>query len=672
MSTVVCDFETANPECDLKEVGAWVYSEHILTEILCLCWSFNGGGPVAWTPARNRTGDAAALRDLASDPATIFIRHGDFEVAHWRNIMVKHYGFPDIPNERWHDTQAAAACKSLPLALEKLGPSLGLAFMKDMEGRKHTLGLSKYDKQGKLDRSNESIHRVVEYCFGDVEEEQELHNRLGFLPKDERLAFDMNQLMNQRGLRIDLDFVARAQEVVEKAKGPLLKRFKEITGFNPTQREKVLGWLWEQGAFLPDLKKETLAAVLGEEVDDDDEIGPDQVDPSAYDIRLSERAREALEIRQLVGSSSIKKLGRMALCVCEDGRTRGLSQYHGTTPGRSTGRLWNVYNLPRPTLGKLDNFGNKITPQSVVDAINTGDPGHVELQFGPAIQTAVSSLRHAIIPDNGNVFLSGDYVGIQARVVLALAGQFDKTALMASGADVYCDMAGQVFKRTITKEDKEERQLGKSSVLGLGFGLGWKQFKLKFNKAGTDEFNEEVVRIYRKEWAPKVPKLWYALRDATVAVVGKSKVAVEVYGIVFKLEDGWLTARLPSGRKLWYWNPRLVQLPTPWDPLEMQWQFCFDAMKQGRVQMVKAHGGLVTENITMAIECDIQRHGQVNCERNGFPIVLECYDELVAEVPESQADLEGFFQCMLDQPEWVKHIGIPVAVEGWQGDRYRK
>ena len=579
--------------------------------------------------------------------------------------MVPVYGLPDIPNERWHDTMSACAVKALPLSLEDAAIALRLPIRKDTEGLKHTLSLSKFNKRGYYDRSPEAIQRTVEYCESDCLAEMKLHTRIGWMPADEREAYLRHQLMNQRGLRIDLAYVAKAQEIVEKAGTPLMARFREITGLNPTQIAKVRDWCKASGTDLPDLSAETVAAALGSSIDDEEDHGLNHT----VGASLKPQVREALSIRQLIGSSSIKKLGRMEACVCSDGRARGLSQYHGALPGRSTGRLFQPYNFPRGTL-KLD--GEAPPPQLVVDAIMTGDPEYVQMVLGPPIETVVSGLRHAIVPDHGNTFLSGDYSGIQARIVLALAGQHDKAALLAAGKDVYCDMAEAVYKRPIDKKrDSAERQVEKNAILGLGFQCGATNFQLKFCRDLPLEFCKEVVRIYRNEWAPKVRKLWYALEKASLAAVRTGK-PHESHGIEYRMEDGWLSARAPSGGKIWYWNPQLVKRHMKWDNNDVRPAWTYQTKKNGQWKTIDAYGGQLSENIVMKIEVDIQRHGWKVAEANGYPIVHECYDELVAEVPDFLADQKGFEQCLLEQPPWVRELRVPIAVEGWTGDRYRK
>lgn len=80
----------------------------------------------------------------------------------------------------------------------------------------------------------------------------------------------------------------------------------------------------------------------------------------------------------------------------------------------------------------------------------------------------------------------------------------------------------------------------------------------------------------------------------------------------------------------------------------------------------------MTENVVMGIEVDIQRRAQMLLEKNGFPVVLEVYDEVVGEPLKADADEKAFKQIMLDVDDWVKAMQIPIAVETWVGDRYRK
>jgi DNA polymerase len=555
--------------------------------------------------------------------------------------------------------------KALPQDLDGAAMVLRLATQKDKVGSALVRTLSK-PKKGYYDRRAETLERVYAYCLSDVSAELEAHDVLGWLPDCERELWLYDQLINERGVCLDAEFITAAQRIVDDAAKPLLQEFASITGgLKPTQGAKFLAWLHGQGVHLDNMKAETLKEVLG-----DDEDGEELENELPDD--LPRDAARALRIRQLIGSASVKKLRRMDQVVCSDSRARGLLQWHGTAPGRSAGRLFQPQNFPRGTV-KVD--GNAPRPEYIVDVIKSGDYQLVESLIGPATETVVSSLRHAIIAPKGKVLIAGDYAGIQARVVLAVSGQHDKTAIMAAGLDIYCDMATAIYKKPINKkEHPEERHTGKNSVLGLGFGMGADKFLDKYCKDQPLEFAQRVVTTYRKEWAPKVPYLWYGLSDAAVRCVW-DRTPKEAYGVEYRLEDGWLTARVPSGHKIWYRNPQPVKRTMPWsteDEPDIRSSFTFQAQKMGQWKTIDAFGGLLTENVVMRIEVDIKNNGMKNLEAAGFPVILDVHDELVCEVDECAADEKLFEECMLDQPQWVRDMQVPVAVETWTGGRYKK
>ncbi len=645
MGWLCIDFETASAT-ELKSAGAWRYAECPTTEVLCLHLKNSEGACETWRPGNPVP---VIWYQAIAKKWPILAHNVAFEKAILRKILVPDFGWPPIPNEQWVCTLAACALRALPLKLEKAAEVLRLPIQKDTEGSTFTKKLSKPNRKGWLDRSPKTLARVEAYCEQDVNAEIELHNRLGELPPAEREMWLYDQLMNERGLRLDLPFVDAAQTVIDKATGPLTAEFLSLTGLEKFGSPKLLPWLHGQGVHLDNLRAETL----------DEYMADTTLDPS-------HPAHRALSIRQLIGSASVKKLKAMRACVCWDGRARGLFQWHATVPGRSAGRLFQPQNFPR---GTIEWDKAKPDPEMLVDAIMTGDPARVEL-IGPAVETVVSSLRHAIIADPGKVFISGDYAGIQARVVLALAGQDDKAKLMADGQDVYCDMAAAIYKRTITKQDKEERQTGKNSVLGLGFGMGADKFHGKYCKKQPLEFAQKVVTTYRKEWAPKVPYLWYGLEEAAAKAVW-DRTPHEYNGIEYRIEDGWLTCRSPDGCKIWYRNPQKTTRPMPWDENDIRRGFSFDAMKMGQWKTIHAFGGQLTENIVMRIEVDIKNAGIRNLERNGFPVVLDVHDELVCEL--GDPDEKAFSQCMLDLPSWVNCYNIPVAIDKpWISKRYKK
>lgn len=662
MTWVVPDFETRSL-CDLKKAGADRYAEDFSTEIITLWWEFEDGRRQCWHPGDPLHPDLLAA---INDPTCFFVAHNArFEKAIWREIMVKQFGWPPIPRSRWHDTMAIAAMRQMPQKLDRLLSVLKLPAQKDNEGSRLTIALSRTDKNGNLPIiTPEKLARVDQYCRSDIVGQSALHRRMGWMPPEERRVWLMDQKINDRGLALDVPLVRQMKKIVDEGSAPLKLEFEALTGgLKMTQVQAIGKWLLGQGVVMPNLAKDTLAAVLGEtdegeEVDEDDRL----------DLDLPPAARRALRIRQLIGSASIKKLDAMEACVCSDGRAHGLLQYHGAGPGRWAGRIIQPQNFPRGTLGVKE----KDIP-TLVSALMTGDYRWVADLYGPPVEAVVSSLRYALVPGKGRYFVAGDYAGIEARVVLALAGQYDKCDLLASGADVYCDMASQIYGRPINKEDDpEERQTGKNSVLGLGFQMGAKKFHGRYCGGQDLDFAQVVVDTYRKKWAPLVPAVWNELHDALIRTIWDGT-PHEAYGVTYALEDAWVTARLPSDRKLWYYNPMKTRRAMPWDETDVRRGTSYQAQKMGKWLTIDTFGGLMTENVVQGLARDLLVHAMFACERENLPIVLTVHDEIVCEPLESQSDAEKMLdQLMTDIPDWARFMKIPVATETWAGDRYRK
>ena len=656
------DFETES-DCDLKACGSVVYSHHYSTEVICLCWNRVGEPDVGeWVPGALES----TLTQLVEHQDTVFMAHNvGFEKAIWRNIMMPRYGYPDIPDDRWHDTMAVCAEKGLPLGLDEACRALRLPEQKDKAGSKFTIGLSKhtFDKTGmsKVNRPEDWRDIVIAYCHQDVAAEIALHKRIGWMEPKERDVWLLDQTINARGVAVDLAFVTAAQTIVRDAIAPLASQFMDATGLKFTQTAKLLAWFKARGLHIPNMQKGTLDSILGS-----DEHGhDDDIDWELFVPDMPEDLRRLLKIRQLIGSASIKKLDKMLECTWH-GIAYNLLQYHGAGTGRWAGRLLQPQNFPRGVGRDMDH---------VVSAIMTGDHRYVDAVIGPPVEVVVGALRHALVSRPGKVFVVGDFAGIEARVVLACAGQHDKTALMAAGENPYIDMANQIFNRTdITKtDDIFEYTIGKNTVLGCGFGMGKDKFHLRYCPLQSLSFAERVIQTYRKEWAPEVPKLWYGLEAAVVKTV-HDRTAHEAYGVEFWMErDGWLTARLPSGRKLWYYDPKPCTVHVPWDIAILKNAYTYGAQKTGHWQRVSGYGGLITENVVQALARDLMVHAMFICERENMPIVLTVHDEIVCEVDECGHDWAKMLQqIMEDRPQWAIDMQVPVTAECWQGDRYRK
>src|SRR5690606_9351261 len=107
----------------------------------------------------------------------------------------------------------------------------------------------------------------------------------------------------------------------------------------------------------------------------------------------------------------------------------------------------------------------------------------------------------------------------------------------------------------------------------------------------------------------------------------------EFAGCIYQLEDGFMTCRLPNGRKLWYYDPQLTKKAMPWDATDIRLAWSYQAFKGGKICRVDAYGGLLTENVVQALARDFLVAACARAERERIPVVLTVHDELVGEVP---------------------------------------
>jgi len=653
VSYVILDHETRSG-CDLKKCGAFVYSQHPTTSLICVGYSIDSAAPKLWKPGDEAPQD---LFDAIAAGAWVVAHNVLFERAIWENILTPQWGWPAVPEEQWFDTMASCARRALPLDLDGACRLLGLEVQKDDEGKRALMKICKpVKKTGEFPEDPVLYERVYEYNKVDVLAEAGLLRRLRMLTQSEMDIFRLNQRMNFRGLGLDLRFAADCQAVVDGAMGPLEARFEALVGCRAGQRDRFLEWIDERYGGFPNLTKEVVEEAL-------------------EDWPLPDEVRTALELRGAITSTSIKKLEAMRNCVGADSRARGLVQYHGAATGRDAGRLLQPQNFPRGEveMGKDEN-GDEIPPWEVlVPALQTRDPEFVGSLFGCPIAAVSAALRHVIVPAPGKLLVAGDFSTIEARIVLALAGQHDRLALIRKGADLYCDLASTMLGRPINKkEHKKERQaIGKPTVLGCGFGMGAPKFHKRYMKKEPFALAQSCVDTYRYDWAPEVPRLWYGLEDAAVRTVWDRK-PQSYNGCTYAIEDEWLTCRMPSGRKLYYFKPRPCKKAMPWDPNDIRPGWTYVAKKAGRVQTIDAYGGLLTENVVQALARDLLYDRALVADREGFPLVLTVHDEIVSETDEARADPKVLQQIMEDAPRWAIDLGVPVGAECWAGDRYRK
>lgn len=650
---VSVDFETRSAT-DLPKVGVYTYAEHDTTDVLCMAYSFDEAPDDVklWIKGQAFPAD---LKTAIVDGAYLRAWNANFERTIWRLCCEPKYGWPAVAEDRWVCTMALALASGLPGKLESAAIVLGAAQQKDAAGHRLMLQVSKPRTRDPLTwwDDDDRLHRLYEYCRQDVRTEDSIWALLPpAMDRRERLLWLLDQRINDRGVRLDLTLIRTAASMAEQELARLDGRMSDLTSGKVTNATKVMDlkrWVeGKQGIVVPSLDKASVATLL--------------LDDSLYlDVR------EALEIRQEAGKSSVAKYLTMLDCVGQGDRARGMLQYYGAGTGRWAGRLIQMQNFPKGNLHPDD------LPHTIA-WVKQGERLNVSLVYGRVLDVLSSLLRSCLVPSEGRVFDVADYSSIEARVVAWLAGQEDLVDLFAGGGKVYHALAAEVFGipvESITKS-MPEYAVGKMGILGCGFGMG----KVKFAaQAKIDEaLADRVVQSYRRLY-PKIVALWAnmdatALDVVTRGVTGWQPVPGTQDRVAFRVFGGYLCMRLPSGRALWYHGPRIVERLTPWGAIRPSVQIRALDSTTRQWNAVDLYGGLLTENAVQAIARDIMADAMLRVDATpGHETVLTVHDELVVESDPTTSHT-ALEEMLTQTPTWA--VGCPISAEGWRGDRYRK
>lgn len=645
------DFES-RATVNLRTVGVYAYAMHPDTEILCAAYAIDDEPVRLW-----RTGEPAptTLMDCATTGnAEIHAWNANFERIMWRHCWARQGGpvffFPCPTLERWHCTMARGGLHGLPLDLDLAAMALGLSERKDKAGHALMMQMSKPRKKGTVPPvwwdEPEKHQRLGEYCMQDVVVEREMGKRLHPMPVKERKLYLLDQMINDRGMRLDKPLAAAALSIATVASDQAnddMARITEGVVKRTNQVTALLGWLHSRGCHVDDLTADTVQTVLTMEP-----AGP---------------VRDALVVRQDAARSSVKKLGTMLQYAQIDERMRGMLQYAGAATGRWSGRGVQPQNFPR---------GTGLETEAAIPLVMTGDVSYIDWYAAP-LELLSCMLRGLLIPAPGHTLMAGDYAAIEARVLAWVANQADLLDMFRKGVDPYKAMASKIYDTPMDRVTKAQRALGKTAILGLGYQMGWPTFQKRCALSGitiSNDFASSVVHVYRKA-NYRIVDLWDGLERTAREAVRFPGTRNAFRTIVFIMRGEWLEMILPSGRSLYYHNAHLKMVKTPWD--EMREQVVCNTFNSTINKWAERsmYGGLWTENAVQAIARDILADSMLLLEDSGFPLVLTVHDEIVAEVPQSDAGRLGeFIGLMSREPKWAD--GCPIGVEAWEGQRYRK
>lgn len=645
MKTLSIDIETYS-DVPLPKTGVYRYCESPDFEIVLFGYSVNSG-PV-------QVVDLACGEKI---PAEIIVALEDESVIKWafnasfeRICLSRFLGYPTgeyLNPKGWRCSMVWAATMGLPLSLEGVGTVLGLEKQKLTEGKE----LIKYFCQpcvatksnGGRTRNRpfhapEKWEAFKRYNIRDVKTEMGIQHKLRKFPVPESVweEYHIDQEINDRGVRLDMELVQQAIAMDARSREELTAAIKNITKLeNPNSVLQMKRWLSDNGVETDSLDKKAIAELL--------KNAPDKL-------------ASVLILRQQLAKSSVRKYQAMEKTVCADGRARGMFQFYGANrTGRFSGRNIQLQNLPQNHLPDL------------ADAralVRSGDFDAVSLLYEDVPDTLSQLIRTAFIPREGTQFLVADFSAIEARVIAWLAGEKWRQEVFAKGGDIYCASASQMFKVPVEKHgvNGHLRQKGKIAELALGYGgsVGALKAMGALDMGLSEDELLQLVDAWRQS-NPHIVNLWWTVDRAAMEAV-KYKHTTTAYGLTFSCRSGMLFTTLPSCRKLAYVKPKVGT--NKFGGSCITYEGVGSTKKWERLD---SYGPKLVENIVQATARDILCYAMKNLR--DYSIVMHIHDEVVIEAKQGTT-LSEVCKIMSEAPPWAK--GLLLRADGYETDFYKK
>lgn len=646
MTTLSIDIETYSAT-DLRKTGVYKYAEDPEFEITLLAYAYDQD-PVELIDCTVEPIPQFLLDDLVNPDILKTAFNANFE----RTCLAKYTNLP-MPPEQWSCTSVLALTLGLPQHLAEVGRVVGLA--DDQQKLSSGYALNRYfaipckptkvngGRTRNLPKHDPAKWELFKtYCKTDVVAERAIRNKLiAFdLPPEEQRLWEIDQHLNDYGVKVDERLVKNAIECSLLNKAKLEAEAIELTGLNnPNSVGQLKAWLEEaEDIEIESLNKQTVPELLK---------GTD-----------NSTVKRVLELRQEMAKTSVKKYEAIAKAVCKDGRVRGLLQFYGANrTGRWAGRLVQVQNLPQNKLKDLD---------LARDLLRGGRYDTLEMLFGNIPDTLSQLIRTAFIPPKGKVFNVVDFSAIEARVIAWYAGEEWRMEVFATHGKIYEASASQMFHIPLDQIDKPLRQKGKVSELALGYQGGpGALITMGALKMGlTEEELPAIVKAWRAA-NPNIVQFWYDVGNAAMrAVELKNGNPIYVGNLIFTCTKGFLFITLPSGRKLAYVKPK-IEMDPKFEREGLTYEGLNDVKKWGRL---RTYGGKLVENIVQATARDCLRESLSNVYLHIYATVMHIHDEIVIEGDE--ADLHKIEELMGREIAWAP--GLLLRGDGYSTKYYRK
>lgn len=645
MKTLSIDIETYS-DIPLQKTGVYRYSGSPNFEILLFGYSIDSGPVQVVDLTCGEHIPKEVLAALEDDSVIKWAFNAAFE----RVCLSRYLGYPTgeyLDPESWHCSMVWAATMGLPLSLEGVGAVLGLEKQKLTEGKE----LIKYFCQPCLPTKangqrtrNRPFHApdkwelFKRYNARDVEAEMGIQQKLSKFPVPPQVweEYDIDQEINDRGVRIDMKLVEQAIQMDARSRQELTDAMKRMTALeNPNSVQQMKQWLSDNGVETDSLGKKVVAELL--------KTAPPEL-------------AEVLTLRQQLAKSSVRKYQAMEKTVCSDNRARGMFMFYGANrTGRFSGRNIQLQNLPQNHLLDL---------AEARALVRSGNFDAVKMLYEDVPDTLSQLIRTAFIPRDGAQFLVADFSAIEARVIAWFAGEPWRQDVFAKGGDIYCASASQMFKVPVEKHgiNGHLRQKGKIAELALSYGgsVGALKAMGAIEMGLTEDELPPLVDAWRQS-NPNIVKFWWAVDHAVMEAV-RYKHTTTNYGLTFSCRSGMLFITLPSGRKLAYVKPKVGTNKFGGECITYE-----GIGSTKKWERLDSYGPKFVENIVQATARDILCYAMRTLRY--CSIVMHIHDELVIEA-DPRMSLDVVCQQMARTPPWAK--GLLLRADGYATPFYKK
>lgn len=622
MDIVTIDFETYyDKDYSLSKMTTEQYVRSTLFEVIGVGIKVNNH-PTDWY-----SGDHVGkfLNSLDYRDKAILCHNTAFDGA----ILSWHFG---IKPKLWLDTLSMAR----PFHQMTVGGSLKALATYYGLGAKGEEVLNALGKR-KTDFTPDEMARYAEYCKNDVELTYQLFKKLskGF-PVSELMVIDQTlRMYTEPTIELDRELLRKHLVEVQAKKRTLLADLGVGMGGEEAMREvlmsnpKFANYLQSLGVEPPT----KISLRTGKEAYAFSKTDKGMTDLLEHpDMRVQAAVSARLGVKSTIEETRTENL----IGVSERGRLPIMLNYYGAHTGRfSGGDKLNLQNLPA--------HGN-------------------------------NTIRRALTAPKGEVIVACDSSQIEARMVAWVAGQHDLVGAFAEGRDVYSEFASEVYGRTITKSDKVERFVGKTCILGLGYGMGAEKFRrtLEIGQGGinviiTLQEAERIVRLYRQK-NHRIVSLWHECGQALGGIVHRQSGM-----IANKLTYDEQGIRLPNGLYIRY--PALRANGSNYEYIadaRMYRKAVKDRVLTGstdEITWTKIYGGKATENIIQAMARIVVAEQMVNIGKH-YHVAFQVHDEIIITAPAAEAtDAEKLLvEIMSTPPAWAPDL--PVACEAGHAINY--